>query len=156
MRWIYDKTANICGIYSSLQEAFKFCWSSLTDELNTLPKSTRGNVKLNKSAFGTPWLPDLLCKHWFTSWVWYFCCRVADVSPREMSPAARSKEKRPLSQASDKQCDGAWVDVSQGCQGYAMHPATVHRSKSLKGTFSPHSSLLMSLRTHKEGFRPAL
>ena len=50
-----------------------------------LPKSTRKNVKLNKSAFGTPWLPDLLCKHWFTSSVWNFCRWVADVPSRETS-----------------------------------------------------------------------
>ena len=34
-------------------EAFEFCGSSLPDEHNTLPKSTRRNVKLNKFAFGT-------------------------------------------------------------------------------------------------------
>ena len=39
--------------YSSLQEAFECCWSSLADEHNTLPKSTRRNVKLNKFAFET-------------------------------------------------------------------------------------------------------
>ena len=64
---LLNKTANICGIKSSLEEAFEFCWSSFADAHNTLPKSTRRNVKLNKFAFGTPWLPDLLCKHWFTS-----------------------------------------------------------------------------------------
>ena len=31
----------------------EFCWSSLADEHNTLPKSTRRNVKLNKFAFET-------------------------------------------------------------------------------------------------------
>ena len=50
-----------------------------------LSKSTRRNVKLNKFAFGAPWLPDLLCKHWFTSSVWNFCRWVADVPPRETS-----------------------------------------------------------------------
>ena len=35
--------------------------------------------------FGTPWLPDLLCKHWFASSVWNFCSWVADVPPRETS-----------------------------------------------------------------------
>ena len=49
-----NKTVNISGIYSSLEEAFEFCWSSFADEHNTLPKSTRRNVKLNKFAFGTP------------------------------------------------------------------------------------------------------
>ena len=50
-------------------------------------------------AFGTPWLPDLLCKHWFTSSVWNFCRWIADVPPRETPPAARSKEKRLFLQA---------------------------------------------------------
>ena len=44
-------------------------------------------------AFGTPWLPDLLYKHWFMSSVWYFCCWVADVPPHQISPAVRSGEK---------------------------------------------------------------
>ena len=44
----------MCGIKYSLEEAFKFCWSSFADEHNTFPKSTRRNVKLNKFAFGTP------------------------------------------------------------------------------------------------------
>ena len=39
------------GIYSALEEAFEFCWSSFADEHNTLPKSTRRNVKSNKFAF---------------------------------------------------------------------------------------------------------
>ena len=52
-RRISSKTINICGIYSSLEEAFEFCWSSLADEHNNLPKSTRRNVKLDKFVFGT-------------------------------------------------------------------------------------------------------
>ena len=63
------------------------------------PKSTKRHVKLDKFVFGTPWLPDLLCKHWFASSVWNFRRWVADVPPRETSPAARSKEKRMFSQA---------------------------------------------------------
>ena len=43
------------------------------------------------SYFGTPWLPDLLCKHWFASLVWNFCRWVADVPPRETSPEAKSR-----------------------------------------------------------------
>ena len=46
-----------------------------------LPKSTRRTVKLYKFVFGTPWLPDFLCKHWFASSVWNFCHWVADVPP---------------------------------------------------------------------------
>ena len=93
MPWIYNKTVNICGIYSSL-EAFEFCWSSFADEHNTLPKLTKRNIKLNKFAFGTPWLLDLLCKHWFRSSIWNFCHWVADVPPCETSSATRSKEKQ--------------------------------------------------------------
>ena len=48
-------------------------------------KIDQGNVKLNKFAFGTPWLPDLLSKHWFTSSVWNFCRWITDVPPRETS-----------------------------------------------------------------------
>ena len=58
MQWIHNKTVNIHGIHSSLKEAFEFCSSLYTDEFKTLPKSTRGNRKSNKFAFGTPWLPD--------------------------------------------------------------------------------------------------
>ena len=79
---------------------FQFCWSSLEVEHNASPKSTRRNVQLNKkNAFGTPRLPDLLCKHWFTTAVWNFYRWVADVPPRETSPAGRSQEKRLFSQA---------------------------------------------------------
>ena len=71
----------------------------MADEPSTLPKSTRKHVKLHKFIFGTPWLPDLLCKHLFASSVWNFCCWVADVPPRETFPAAKSEEKRMFSQA---------------------------------------------------------
>ena len=52
---------------------------------NTLPKSTRRNVKLNNFAFENPWLLDLLCKLWFTLSVLNFCCWVTDVPPHETS-----------------------------------------------------------------------
>ena len=52
-------------------------------QCNTLPKPSRRNVKLNKFAFGTAWLPELSCKHWFKSSVWNLCRWVADVPPRE-------------------------------------------------------------------------
>ena len=71
--------------YSLFKSSIAFCWSSFADEHNTSPKSTTRHLKLNKFAFGTPWLPDLLCKHWFTSSVWNFCPWVADVPPRETS-----------------------------------------------------------------------
>ena len=70
-------------------------WNSFTDEHNTfIPKSTKRSIKLNKFAFGTPWVQDLLCKHWFTSSVWNFCHWVSDFPPCKTSPAVRSEEKR--------------------------------------------------------------
>ena len=66
---LYDKTVNINFLeyrYIALQKKhyFEFCWTSLADEHNTLPKLTRRNVKLNKFAFGTQWMYCiLLCKH---------------------------------------------------------------------------------------------
>ena len=86
-------------VYSSLEEVFEFCWGSFANEHNTLLKLTRRNVKLKKFAFATPWLPDLLCKYWFTSSVWNFYRWVADVPPHETSQAARSKEKQLFLQA---------------------------------------------------------
>ena len=76
----------------SLEETFEFCWNSFADERNTLPKSTRRNVKLNIFAFGSPWL--LLCKHWFMSSVWNFCRWVADVPLRETSSEANWRARR--------------------------------------------------------------
>ena len=65
-------------MYSSLEGAFEFCWSSCAGEHNTLVKSTRRNVELNKFGRGTPWLPDILCKQRFMPSVWDFCHWVAD------------------------------------------------------------------------------
>ena len=42
-----------------------------------------GNIKQNKFTFGTPKLPDLLCKHWFTSSVWNFSGQGADIPSAE-------------------------------------------------------------------------
>ena len=53
-RGISNKTVNICGIESSLEEAFEFRWSSLADEHNSLIKSTRRRIKSDKCIFGTP------------------------------------------------------------------------------------------------------
>ena len=52
--------------------------------MNTTPyqNSTRKHVKFDKFIFGTPWLLDLLCKHWFASSVWNFSRWVADVPPK--------------------------------------------------------------------------
>ena len=94
-----NKTVNICGIQPSLEEAFKFCWSSWVDQHNILPNLTRRHAKLEKFIFGTPWLPDLLYKHWFASSVWNSCPWVTDVPPRETFPATKSEEKRMFSQA---------------------------------------------------------
>jgi len=54
-----ESKTNICKTYSSLEEAFEFCWSLPADGRNTFPKSTRRNVKLKKFAFGTARLKDL-------------------------------------------------------------------------------------------------
>ena len=78
----------------SKDKAFEFCWCLLADEHNSSPKLTRRHIKLDKFIFGTPWLPDLLYKHWFASSVRNFCCWVADIPPRETSLAAKSEEKR--------------------------------------------------------------
>ena len=139
MRWISNKTVNICGILSSLEEAFEFCWSSLTDEHNTLPKSTRRNVKLDKFSFVTPWLPDLLCKHWFTSSVWIFCRWVADVPPRETS---FSGDERGGTSAVRR------LQNRKSCQRTAHYMAdlsTSHRTPSALFFFLP------SLRTTQKG-----
>ena len=64
-------------------------------------KSTRRHVKLDKFIFKTPWLLDLLCKHWFASSVWNFCSWVADVPPRETSLTEKSEEKQMFSQANN-------------------------------------------------------
>ena len=68
-----------------------------TQHITKINQKTR---KLDKFVFGIPWLPDLLCKHWFASSVWNFCRWVTDVPPRKTSPVAKSKEKRMFSQAS--------------------------------------------------------
>ena len=74
----------------------------LLELVGTLPKSTIRRVKLDKFVLGTPWLPDLSCKHWFASSVRNFCRWVAGVPPRETSPAVKSEEKRMFSQANTK------------------------------------------------------
>ena len=58
-----------------------FFRKSIAVEHTTLTKSIRRNIKSNKFTFGTQWLPDLLCKHWFTSSGWNFCRWGADVPP---------------------------------------------------------------------------
>ena len=61
--------------------------SSLADEHNTSPKSTRRHVKSDKFIFGFPWLPGLLCnvdlRHQYG----------ISVAESQTSPAATSKEK---------------------------------------------------------------
>ena len=61
--------------------------SSLADEHNTSPKSTRRHVKLDKFIFGFSWLPGLLCnvdlRHQYG----------ISVAESQTSPAAKSKEK---------------------------------------------------------------
>ena len=56
-----DKRQKAAKVKCKRDESLTICeWSSFTDEHNTLPKSTRKNVKWNKFAFGTPSQPDLL------------------------------------------------------------------------------------------------
>ena len=96
----HDRQYLLNTVYSSLEEVFEFCWGSFANnEHNILLKLTRRNVKLKKFAFGTPWLPDLLCKCWFMSSVWNFYRWVTDVPPRKTSQAVRSEEKQLFSQA---------------------------------------------------------
>ena len=104
--------------------------SSLADEHNTSPKSTRRHAKLDKFMFGTSWLPDSSCKHWFASSVWNFCHWVADVPPLETSPAAKSKEKRMFSQANETTHCGIcltsdknlqWASGGEGSLGQKLH-----------------------------------
>ena len=66
-----------------------------TQHYNTKLKSTRRHTKLDKIIFGTKWIPDLLCKHWFASSV----DDIADVPLRETSLVAKGKEKQMFSQA---------------------------------------------------------
>ena len=134
-----SKTVNICGIYSSLGEAFEFCWSSLANEHNTLPKSTRRHVKLDKFVFGTPWLPDLLCKHWFASSVWNFCRWVADVPPRETSPAA----KRELG-----------ICQPRGhLPAFDTHVVSFSKITKHRGFYSKHKHIGLSIKDGKKLYR---
>ena len=49
--------------YSLLKRKHLSLLELVADKHNTLPKSARRHVKLLKFIFGTPRLPDLLCKH---------------------------------------------------------------------------------------------
>ena len=74
--------------------SLEFSWTSFADEHNNLPKSTWRNIEFNKFAVRTPWLPELLCKHWFISSVWnYFCFWVVHIPPCETFPEVRREEK---------------------------------------------------------------
>ena len=53
VHWLSFRHMSSYEVYFSLEEAFEFRWSLFADEHNTWLKSTRGNVKLNKFAFGT-------------------------------------------------------------------------------------------------------
>ena len=94
----------------------------------TLAKSTTRHVRLDKFTFGTPWLPDLLSKHWFASSVWNFCRWVADVPPHEMSPAAKSKEKQMFLQANRGTCRAFVILFWKSCKcptvGLDVHTRT--------------------------------
>ena len=73
-------------------------WKFHTDELVRRWTQHFGEIdqekrKTKQFGYGTSWLPDILCKHSFTSSVWNFCRWVADVPPCETSPAVKSEEK---------------------------------------------------------------
>ena len=74
---------NVVNLLQNSQYSWNifFFRKSIAVEHKTLTKSIRRNIKSNKFTFGTQWLPDLLCKHWFTSSVWNFCRWGADVPP---------------------------------------------------------------------------
>ena len=57
-----------------------------TQHLTKIDQKTR---KIGQICIWNPWLPNLLCKHWFASSVWNFCCWVADVRLRAKRPQGR-------------------------------------------------------------------
>ena len=89
---IINKTGNI-----NLHNIFLFK-RSIWVFLELICRWTRQLLKTynwtNYFIFGTPWPPDLLCKHWLTFSVRNFCLWVTDIPPREMSQATRSEETR--------------------------------------------------------------
>ena len=87
------------NLYFSLKKASELCWSLFAVENKTLPQSARRNIKSNKFTFANPWVPSLLCKHWFMSSLWNFCHWGTDIPPGETSiPATRSNKKQLYSQ----------------------------------------------------------
>ena len=98
----------------------------------TIYQNRRRHIKLDKFVFETLGLLDLLCKHWIASSVWNFCCWVADVPPRETSPAVKSEEKRMFSQATPARAplilhiNFAWY------QKFLLHTST--RSSGFSGS----------------------
>ena len=59
-----------------------------TQQFNKIDHNTR---KIGQTYIWNPMTTDLLCKHWFASSVWNFCCWVADVPPRETSQRQRAR-----------------------------------------------------------------
>ena len=51
---IPNKTVNIFGILSSLEEAFESCWSLLADEHNISPKIDQKTRKIGQSYIWNP------------------------------------------------------------------------------------------------------
>ena len=96
-------------------------------------------MKSNKFTFGTPWLSDLLRRHWFTPSVWNFCrWSGADVPPGETSIAARSKEKRLYSQTT-------WIWAICGARKEIWTRDWITRKVQLS---FPHYSVLLSAPLH--------
>ena len=60
VKWIFYKTVNIRGTYSSLEEAFEFCCSSFTDE-RKLTKIDQEKHKIEQICIWNPMTTGLSC-----------------------------------------------------------------------------------------------
>ena len=102
----------------NLEQNSQYLWNKLFSGRSVwvlqeiIGRWTQHFTKIDQFVFGTPWLLDSLCKHWFASSVWNFCRRVAEVPPRKTSSEAKSKEKRMFSQANQK---GYWTYIMFTC-----------------------------------------
>ena len=98
MRWIHNKTVNICGKYS-------FSRTSIWVFLKLVRRRTQHFSKIHQEK--CPSLPNLLRKHWFLSSVWYFCVVTHTESQTcLLVKHARSKDRHLFSQATGSQDSG--------------------------------------------------
>ena len=80
----------------------KITAKSVNFSLNFVPKNPAKNGTFSSVTYQkplqihiwNPWLPDLLCKHWFVSSAWNFCHWVADVPLHETSQRWRARRNR--------------------------------------------------------------